>query len=355
MPRPLKPWFHKRKNCWVIEPSGKLVKLADGPKNAETKKAAEQEFYKVMAVMTAHPPVDGANPTVASVIEAFLAHDELHSKPRTFYERKRYLQLFAEDHGRRLVQDCKVFHLTSWLDAHPEWANPWTRSYAIRCIKRPFNWAVEQDLLNRNPFGKVKPGKGANRRRITPQEFGKLLVAARKHKMTRLIEVLRFLYIVGCRPEIIRHLRWEHLHRDRQLIVIDKPDDLKLLKVSKRLRLSLAHPKALEILEAIQGRKDHGEYVFVTRQRKQWSRNGIQQNVRRLRREVGLPEDVVVYGLRHSWGTRGVKNGVPIKHVSLGMGHAKVSTTDENYTHLDDDDAILHETMLRVNGLRPDA
>ena len=355
MSRPHKIWYRSARYAWYVEIDGEQKKLVKGENDAATRKLAEQKFHALMAEHLACVPVDNGNPTVLAVIEAFLAHDEKQSKERTYYERKRYLQLFTEARGRLLVKECKVYHLTSWLDEHPEWLNPWTRSYAIRCVKRPFNWAVQQDLLERNPFGKVPPGKGDPRRCMTPQEFGKLLMAAREHQMTGLIEVLRFLYIVGCRPEVVRHLRWDHVQWHRQMIVIDKPADLKLLKVRKRLRLSLAHPSAFEILRTIQGRNDHPEYVFVTRLRKPWSRNGIQQHVRRLRREAGLAEDVVTYGLRHSWATRGVRSGAPIKHVSMGMGHSKVSTTDENYTHLDDDIAILHQTMLRVNGLRPGA
>jgi integrase len=353
MPRPLKPWFHTRKNCWVIEPNGNLVKLADGPKNAETKKEAEKQFHLHMATLAANPPVDGDDPTVASVIDAFLVHDEKHSKPRTFAERKRYLQLFAEAHGRKLVSQCKKYHLTSWLDAHPEWANPWTRSYVVRCVKRPFNWAVDEDLLGRNPFGKVKAGQGSPRRPMTTEEYERLLGAARGHKMIHTVEALRFLYIIGCRPEIVRHLRWDHVRWDELMIVIDKPDDLTLLKIPKRVRFSMAHPEVQEMLRAIQQRQDHPKYVFVSRLRKPWSRNGIQQNVKRLRREVGLPEDVVVYGLRHSWATRGGKEGVSVKHIAVSMTHQLTATTEKHYMHLDDDDAILHQTMLAVNGLRP--
>src|SRR5262249_38017431 len=152
MPRPLKPWFHKRKNAWVIEPGGKLIKLADGPKNPDTKKKAEAAFHHHMLLLAANPPVDGGEPTVASVIEAFLAHDANRTGNRFFKDRKYTLQLFAEVHGWRRIRDALPYHLTSFLDAHPEWRTDWTLAGKLRQLQRPFNWAVKKRLIPGNPF-----------------------------------------------------------------------------------------------------------------------------------------------------------------------------------------------------------
>jgi hypothetical protein len=114
MPRPYKPWYHPKKKARVIEPGGKVHVLVEGPKNGETERLAREELLLFQArrveEQRANSPVDQGNPTVVSVVEAFLAHDEKHSAPRTFYERKRYLQLFAEEHGRLPVKDCKAYH-----------------------------------------------------------------------------------------------------------------------------------------------------------------------------------------------------------------------------------------------------
>jgi site-specific recombinase XerD len=136
------------------------------------------------------------------------------------------------------------------------------------------------------------------------------------------------------------------------MIVLPRHKTVRRLKNKKPKKISLAHPEAQDLLKTIRDRGDHSDHVFVSRRRRPWSRGGLQQNVKRLRKEVGLSEEVVLYGLRHSWATRGCKNGVPIKHVSEGMGHQHTRTTEQHYVHLEDD-AILHATMLQVNGLRP--
>ena len=52
--------------------------------------------------------------------------------------------------------------------------------------------------------------------------------------------------------------------------------------------------------------QEHDEYVFVTHRRKSWTRSSIQQCLRRLQHQIGLPNDVVLYGLRHHFGTESI-------------------------------------------------
>jgi site-specific recombinase XerD len=107
--------------------------------------------------------------------------------------------------------------------------------------------------------------------------------------------------------------------------------------------------EAVRLLSEVRARKDHDHFVFVGKGRKPWSRNGLQQNVRRLRREVGLADDVVLYGIRHDFGTRGVLQGVDIKTLAELMGHTSTRMT-EHYVHLAGRHQHLASAMRRVAG-----
>ncbi len=354
MPRPFKPWYHAKKKAWVIEPEGKLHILIEGPNDTTTEALAREQLTLYQArqieLRRANPSLDsGDDHTVASVIEAFLLHDEKHSNPRTYYERKRYLQLFSEEHGRRRIKDCKPFHLTTWLDANPRWANPATHSYVVRCIKRPFNWAVKLEMISRNPFKNVEHVQGQRRRPITQEEFDLLIEAASKKKrFVRFVEALRFMRLTGCRPCEVRALRWEHLDLDRAVIVLAQHKTATMRK-DKAPRVIHLVEEAVQLLVQIKAREDHSQFVFVGKARRPWSRNGIQQNVRRLRKEFGLADDVVIYGIRHEFGTRGVLNGVDIKTLAELMGHTTTRMT-EHYVHLAGRDQHLADAMRRVTG-----
>ena len=202
----------------------------------------------------ANAAVDGGEPTVLSVIEAFLAHSIKKDSPRTYDERKRYLQMFAEAHGKKLIKECKAYHLSSWMDNHAQWSNPWTHSYVVRCIKRPFNWAVDEDLIPKNPFRKVKHFSGDPRRPITDDEFKRLLTAAGKNE--RVAEVFRFLYLTGCRPGELWNLRWSNIHWQRKLIVLEEHKTRHTQRTPKPRVFSFNDPEAVKVLEGIRDRKD---------------------------------------------------------------------------------------------------
>jgi len=120
MPRNARPWFSAEKGWWMVHLGGKKVRLAKGKAN---KKEAERRFRELLFMRDANPAPESAEHTVASVIDLYLGHASKRYAARTLYERRLILQSFAEAHGFRKVndKDCLPFHLTSWLDAHPEW------------------------------------------------------------------------------------------------------------------------------------------------------------------------------------------------------------------------------------------
>ncbi len=110
MPRPNRLWFHKQSQSWVTEVGGRRFKLAKG---RDQKKAAEAKFHELMVECSLNPPVD-AGPqfvTAASLVDEYLDLGCKQNAPRTFYEKKLILQVFARELGLRLVKDLKPYHL----------------------------------------------------------------------------------------------------------------------------------------------------------------------------------------------------------------------------------------------------
>lgn len=340
--RPKKSWYRTGRG-WFVEINGRQVCLAKGPKE-ETRALAERNFHAQMVELADNPPVDGGNPTVASVIDAFLDFAIKRDAENTFYERKLYLQKFADVHGGRLVQDCRAYHLQKWVDDHPTWRSEATKSYAIRIVKRAFNWAVEQELITKNPFANVKHRDGDARRPMTEQEYRTLLNMAGPE--TRLGEALRFIAGTGCRPCELRQLRWDQVDFERCVITQLKHKTARTQKTVKPRIIVLA-PEMVALLQQIQARHDHPNFVFVSRRKSPWRRCSLPQAIRRLRRAAGLADDVVLYGLRHHFGTSAIKNQIDLKTTAELMCHATTRVT-ERYVHLAGDLAHLRPAMERA-------
>ncbi len=143
MARKARPWFRRSDGWWYVCVNGKQQRLALGRKS---KPAALQRWHELELEAAANPSVDSPDQTLASVIDAYLDHANHDLDAETHVRRTRYLQLFAEAHGFRLVKECLPIHLSQWLDGKSAWASDWTRATVIKIVQRAFNWAARQRL-----------------------------------------------------------------------------------------------------------------------------------------------------------------------------------------------------------------
>jgi integrase len=371
--RSAKPWFRAQIGWWCVYIDGHQVRLAKGKKK---KAEAIQKFKDLTLLREKNPAPASDDATVASIIDAYLSSAKKRYSERTYAERQRYLQQFAETHGWRKVndQDCLPFHLSSWLDDHPDWKSDWTLAQIVNIIQRPFNWAAKQRLIAANPFRGVTHQAGQPRRPLTDSEFQALLRATsvclkrrrnqkpypsdRKRRQrpsagARFRQLLIFLRYAGARPGEASSLEWTDIDLDKAIIVLHEHKTSRTQRV-KKPRIILLHPVVLKLLIQIRRRREPGNRVFLTHRKTPWNRSNLSLRVRRLRAIAFIPDDAKLYGLRHGFGTRSIHNGVDLKTLAELMGHSTTRMT-EHYVHLAGQQAHLAAAMLQANGRRPGA
>jgi integrase len=322
----------------------KLVKGKDG------KAEAQKRLRELLTMRDHNPSPESGELTIAAVIDLYLSHARGKLGEESLYNRKLYLQWFAEEHGYRRVndKDCLPFHVTSWLDAHPEWASDWTKNHVVAVVHRPFNWAAKQRLITANPFRGVSHRAGAPRRPMTEPEFEALLIAAsagsRKQAVERypsgrkvcpsdrhrrkgpsaadrFRELLHFLRLTGARPGEASKLEWPHIDLDAAVIVLAIHKTSKTQR-QKKPRLIPLTKEVVDLLTAIRRRNEPGDRVFRTHRGTAWNRYNLSLRMRRAREAAGVPDDAKLYGLRHAFGVRAIVNGVDIKTLAELMGTA---------------------------------
>src|SRR6266446_2958852 len=129
MARISRPWYDAEKRCYRAYVKGQRVELLKGePTDANAKLAAKQ--LKQVLKGSKHDQAAGSL-RVADVIERYLKLHQQKYSTRAFEERRRYLQLFAEAHGFRKVndRDCLPTHVEEWLAARPRWKSEWTKAH----------------------------------------------------------------------------------------------------------------------------------------------------------------------------------------------------------------------------------
>jgi integrase len=176
---------------------------------------------------------------------------------------------------------------------------------------------------------------------MTDEEFTSLL----RHTDGCFRRVLWFLRLTGCRPGEMSRLTWDNV--DLQRCVCTLHQHKTVLKTG-RPRLIILCPTALRMLLWMRRQAEGAEgLVFKTRRGTRWVQGNLSLRVQRLRKRAGLPKSVRLYGLRHRFGTDGVRNGVNLKILSDIMGHANINMT-LHYVHIAGNTELLREAVEQV-------
>ena len=111
-------------------------------------------------------------------------------------------------YGTLLGKDLKPLHVTRWLDAHPGWKG--SRRNAIVAVKRVFNWADAEGLLQPNPIKAVKKPPQRHRDRVlTPEERQEILATIRDQPFR---EFVLAMMETGARPGEVRKVTAAHVN-----------------------------------------------------------------------------------------------------------------------------------------------
>jgi integrase len=184
------------------------------------------------------------------------------------------------------------------------------------------------ELIQRNPFGKMRSrGRPHRRRPMADDEFQTLL----RGSDPTFRRFLVFLKFTGCRPGEAAGTRWPDVHCEEGAVVLKEH---KTARKTGRARIIPLVPTVVKLLhwmysqhQASPNYRDQ-EHVFTNGRGNAFSRGWLSLKMQRLRRRLGLPAGVTLYGLRHRYGLMGIKNGVNLKLLSLCMGHVRTQMTE---------------------------
>lgn len=85
---------------------------------------------------------------------------------------------------------------------------------------------------------------------------------------------------------------------------------------------------------AKEGLTDPAAQLFRTPLGRLWQRNNAGEEWRRIRQAVGLPSEVTLHTLRHTYASNLIASGCDVVTVQRALGHAQPSITLNTYSHL---------------------
>ena len=80
-----------------------------------------------------------------------------------------------------------------------------------------------------------------------------------------------------------------------------------------------------------------------------WTKDAIKCRFGRMKEKVRI-KGLCAYGIRHSFATEGLKNGVDSLSLATIMGHVDVSMLARTYQHLAKNTEYLHQQARKAKG-----
>lgn len=205
-------------------------------------------------------------------------------------------------------------------------------------ISGSLKWAEENEFINSSPWKNIKIPKDFSEKEIevfTKDEISLLLEA--KHYQQIKKDMIILGYRTGMRLGEILTLRWEDINFNDKFLTVKRtlsgyenntPEITEPKTRKSRRRIDLDEIT----LKMLDNRKEVKEgYVFCKKDGSIYSRQAI--NLPRMCKSVGI-EPRSFHALRHTHATVLLAAGIHPKIVQERLGHAKISTTLDTYSHL---------------------
>ena len=209
----------------------------------------------------------------------------------------------------------------------------------ISGIKSFFHFLIIADYIEADPSELLEGPKIGFKlpEVLTVEEIDRIIstIDLSKNEGQRNRAILETLYSCGLRVSELTGLKLSDLYFDEGFIKVEG-------KGSKQ-RLVPISPKAIQEIKLyfldrnrINIKKDHEDYLFLSRRGTHLSRIMIFHLIKELADMAGITKNISPHTFRHSFATHLLEGGANLRAIQCMLGHESISTT-EIYTHIDNE------------------
>jgi integrase len=393
------PFWREFTSCWYVQVGKKQIRLS--PDRDEAFRLYHELMSRGTEANPSPPAVSAArrSPLVVEVLDAFLDWCGRNKAERTYaYYRENIQRFVSRIPATLLVSDLKPFHVTQALSDFPQWGNN-TKHDFISSVKRALNWAVDEELIERNPIERMKkPAREARETAVSPEEYARVLETVEEPRFRDLIELA---WETGARVQELRILEARFVDLGTGRIVLP-PSKAKGKKTHRVIYLT---DRARDLVSRLMTESPSGA-LLRNSEGNAWTKDAINCAFcrlqvtlgRRAMKELGIeakspprfhpdgvaPEKLeaarakhraqvrksvkeadelarshgVKYHLgafRKGYATEALKNGVDTVTVAHLLGHSDASMVSRVYAKVQQDPKFMAEAARRAKGLQSGA
>lgn len=245
------------------------------------------------------------------------------------------LELYSNHIGRALVWIGKLFSEVGTNDIRGYIAymsiergiSEKSQNSVIACLRSFFGWLLEEEMIEKNPMGRIKKVKEPKRERSAFSDVEvEIMRNAIKDKRDRAI--FEFLLSTGCRVSEVVNCNIADISGD-EVKVIGKGDKQRTVYLNAKARVA--------ITDYLNSRDDDSTALFVGAREphKRLGKRAIELMLTNLGSASGV-ENVFPHRFRHTVATNCVGKGMELELVQRMLGHTSANTTLK-YAHIKQD------------------
>jgi integrase len=239
-----------------------------------------------------------------------------------------FLDRFLAEVGDIKVSKLKPHHVTDHLKGK-DWKQN-TRHDVIGRINACLNYCVREGWIEANPLkGKVTLPRVQRREAILSAEDQELLVKEATAPFKTFLLAIRE---TGCRPIELRTARIEDCDLKKGVLRVGNKTRHATGQEERPVFLS---SRMIELLKAEIGVRTSG-VIFRNAHGEPWTNIALEKRMRRLADQLGMGQEVSLYGMRHRWTSDAINvRGMNPALVALQLGHTDLKMLLKHYLHAD--------------------
>ncbi len=235
------------------------------------------------------------------------------------------------------LADVSIGDFRSWLAwLAGEGAQASSRARALAGVRSFFRWLDRSGRLHNPAIGLLRAPKTLKRlpRPVTEESAREIVALAKNGPEEGWIglrdeALFTLLYGAGLRISEALGLRWSDLGGKERLVVTGKGSKQRIVPLLPIIRETLEKYRA-----ALPYAARERDFVFLGARGEALNPGVAQRQLRKLRRDLGLPENVTPHALRHSFATHLLADGADLRSLQELLGHSSLSTT-QVYTKIE--------------------
>lgn len=310
----------------------------------KTIKEVEQNYNELKNLISNGIRLDLINVTVSELMDEWyktriFPNVNPNTQKRYYY----YFEVVKPLIGSMKIQDVKRFHIESMMAIIKERGNASAHDRLV-LTKKFFRYAVENDIIVKNPCDGISIQYAPKEKRLLTQEELKKI---EKCDLTRRDKAFLYLFrYTGMRNGEVIALEKSDIDKKNMLISINKTvvsgakgknEIQKKAKTNAGNRtIPIFLPLAKPLFDYIDGLPETQEQLFLSDVGKIYTITASAHLFKRILRNCEIYDDELTpHYLRHNFISECYRAGIDIKKVQSWVGHADIQTTLNIYTHLE--------------------